>query len=148
MKIKLSLFFALAVLVAFLTPRAAHADLGWYSATLVGTWKHAESGMVYTFKSDATYTFTNPKPGDSRIVAQSGWWKIATPTEKESGGSPEGPVALITKMRKVTFLEEHGLRHTKSLVLDTRSVLDFLGADMEKKPDISLIDSMKWTRVK
>ena len=148
MKIKLSLFWVLAVLMAALTPRAAHADLGWYSASLVGTWKHAETGMVYEFKSDATYTFTNPRPGDSRIVAQSGWWKIAQPTEKESGGNPEGPVALITKMRKVTFLEEHGLRHTESLVSDTRSTLNFLGNDGGKRPDVALINDMKWKRVK
>ena len=148
MKIKLCFVLFVATLMAMLTPRAAHADLGWYSATLVGTWKHAESGMVYKFKANATYSLTIPKPGDSHIVAETGWWKVAQPTEKESGGNPEGPAALITKTRKVTFLEDHGLLHTENIVSDTRSILDFLGDDDSKKPDICLINSMKWTRVK
>ena len=148
MKITLSLFFVLAALAAVLTPRAAHAGLSYWSAALIGTWKSPETGAVYQFKSDATYTYTNPKPGDSRIVAESGWWKIAQPTEKESGGSQQGPVALIIKMRKVTFLEEHGLRHTESIKSDARSVVDTVFEQDKENPNLYRINGVNWKRVK
>lgn len=148
MKLKLSLTLFIAALMALLMPRAAHADLGYWSAALVGTWKHPKTGAVYRFNSDATYTMTSPKPNHERIVGSSGWWKIVQPTEKESGGSLEGPVALLIKQRKTTFLEEHGLRHTENLKMDYRLVVDTIGAPGEKNRNLYQIDGVNWKRVK
>ena len=147
MKIKLSLFFVLAALMAVLTPRAAHADLGYWSAALIGTWKNPRNGDVYRFNSNATYTMTSLKPSHERIIASSGWWKIVQPTEKESGGSQEGPVALLVKQRKITFLEESGLRHTEDFKFDYRLVVDTIGEADEKNRDLYRIDGVNWNRV-
>lgn len=148
MKLKLSFTLFVAALMALLTPRAAHADLGYWSAALLGTWKNPQTGEIYRFNSNATYTMTSPKPTHERVVASSGWWKIVQPTQKESGGSLEGPVALLIKQRKITFLEEHGLRHTENLKLDTRLVVDTVGAPGEKNRNLYQIDGVNWKRVK
>lgn len=85
-------FVALCPLV-FAAP--ARADLGFWSAALVGTWRHPSNGDTYQFKPGATYHF---RAGAAKRraggLSHSGFWKIVQPTEKESGGSMEGPVAL------------------------------------------------------
>ena len=148
MKTKISLFLAVATLLFVLAPRAAHADLGYWSAALIGAWKNPETGEIYRFNSDATYTMTAPKPDHERIVGSSGWWKIVQPTEKESGGSQEGPVALLIKQRKITFLEESGRRHTENFKTDYRLVVNTVIVDDAENRNLYTIDDEIWKRIK
>lgn len=148
MKFKLSFALALLMLCALLSPRAARADLGYWSAALVGTWKHPTNGNVYRFNSDATYTLTYAKPTEEGVAATSGYWKIVQPTQKESGGSMEGPVALLIKQRKLTFQEDDGRRYTRNFPFQYRLVVDTVIVDGEDKRDLYRIDGATWKRVK
>ena len=148
MKLKLSLLLGVAALMAMLMPRAAHADLGYWSAALVGTWKHPQTGAVYRFNSDATYTMTHAKPTTENVVGSSGWWKIAQPNQKESGGSQEGPVALILKTRKITMLGQNGKRYTSDIKVESRSVVNTVFVDDAENRNLYRINGVNWKRVK
>jgi hypothetical protein len=123
MKIKFSFASMLLMFMAVLSPRAAHADLGYWSAMLVGTWRHPTSGDVYRFKSDATYSWSRAKPTAKSVSGGSGYWKIVQPTTEESGGSQEGPVALLLKQRKLVF-QKNGRRYTRNSKAEKRLVVD------------------------
>ncbi|RYG57635.1 hypothetical protein EON80_28050 [bacterium] len=120
--------------MAFLTlgSQAAHADLGFWSGHLVGVWKQPVSGDVYRFNSNATYSFT---PKAKKTATHSGWWKVVMPTEAESGGGAEGPVAVRLKL-------------SGSVAKERRLVVDAL-----YKPDHVVdkryyrIGGVKWVRV-
>ncbi len=148
MKFKLSLLLGVAALLFALAPRAAHADLGYWSAALVGTWKHPQTGEVYRFNSDATFTHSYAKPTEENVVGASGWWKIAQPTAKESGGSQEGPVALIFKTRKITILGQNGKRYTSDIKNDSRSVVNTVFVKDAENRNLYRIDGVNWKRVK
>ena len=91
---------ALLLGLTLLPLRAARADLGFWSQALVGTWRHPGNGDLYRFNSNATYTFTSGRAKRrAGQLSHSGHWKIVQPTEKESGGSMEGPVALVLDSR-------------------------------------------------
>ena len=147
MKLKLSLTLFVALLMALFAPRAAHADLGYWSAALIGTWKHPQTGDVYRFKSDATYTMSHAKPTTEMVAGSSGWWKIAQPTEKESGGRPEGPVALILKQRKLFFNDE-GRKYSSNLKMEYRLVVDTISTGEKDNKNLYRIDGVNWKRVK
>ena len=148
MKVKNSLIFLVALLLAVLTPRAARADLGYWSAALIGTWKHPQTGDIYRFNSDATYTQTYAKPTEEAVKGASGWWKIVQPTAKESGGSMEGPVALLLKQRKITFQEDDGRVYTRNLKNEYRLVVNTVGVGDEEDKNFYRIDGINWKRVK
>lgn len=107
------LVFCLFFLLNFAA--AARADLGFWSAALVGIWRHPKSGDTYRFRSDATYVF---QAGSAKRragnISHSGHWKIVQPTQKESGGSMEGPVALRLDSKTRTVLEGQLPRVLKS----------------------------------
>ena len=146
MKIKFSLIFVVALLMAALTPRAAHADLGYWSAALIGNWKNPKTGDVYRFKSDATYTLTYAKPTEQKLSVTSGYWKIVQPTEKESGGSMEGPVALLIKQRKITFKEDDGRTYTRNFKNDYRLVVNTVFVEDAEDRNQYRIDGANWKR--
>ncbi len=148
MKIKLSPVLALAAFSALLTPRAAHADLGYWSAALVGNWKNPQTGATYRFNSNATYTLIYAKATHENVVAASGWWKIVQPTEKESGGSQEGPVALLLKTRKITLLGQNGKRYTSGIKVDSRLVANTVIVDGAENRNLYRIGGVNWKRVK
>lgn len=127
-------------------PRAAHADLGYWSAALVGTWKHPTTGDVYHFNSNATYTLTNAKPSKKGVAGSWGYWKIVQPTAKESGGSMEGPVALLIKQRKVT-LQKDRRRYTRNGKMDYRLVVNTVRDNKGDKKNLYSIDGAQWKRV-
>ncbi len=147
MKLKFPLFFAFAIFVALITPRAAHADLGYWSAALVGTWKHPQTGEIYRFNSNATYTTTYAKPTTEMVAGSSGWWKIAQPTEKESGGGQEGPVALILKQRKLLFNNE-GRKYNRNFKMEYRLIVDTVTADDAENKNLYRIAGVNWKRIK
>ncbi len=102
--------------ITFLPAVPARADLGFWSHNLVGTWRHPTNGDRYRFGSDATYTFSaGPFKRRSGQLSHSGFWKIVNPTQRESGGSQEGPVALVLNARTRIVLQGR-----KRVVLDTR----------------------------
>lgn len=91
--------------LAFPLP-TARADLGFWSARLVGTWRHPKHGDQYQFRSDATYTFwAGASKRRAGNLSHRGFWKVVAPTFKESGGSQEGPVALLLKSTSRVVLE-------------------------------------------
>ena len=147
MKLKLSLSLGVAALMFAFAPRAAHADLEYWSAALFGTWKHPRTGDLYRFNSNATYTLTYAKVGEQHRAATSGWWKIVQPTQKESGGSQEGPVALLLKQRKVTFLEPHGQKRTENRKKDYRLVVNTVETEAGSNRNLYWIDGAQWKRV-
>lgn len=110
----LSLFFVL------FSVQIARADLGFWSAALVGKWRNPKSGDTYRFRSDATYVFqagsAKRRAAKRRAGnrAHSGFWKIVQPTKRESQGSMEGPVALRLDSRTRTVLEARKLRVLRS----------------------------------
>lgn len=136
-----------ATFMALLTPRAAHADLGYWSAALIGTWKHPQTSEIYRFNSNATYTVTYAKPTTEMVAGSSGWWKIAQPTEKESGGSQEGPVALILKQRKLFFNDE-GRKYSSNLKMQHRLIVDTVIVDDAENRNLYRIDGINWKRLK
>ncbi len=91
--------FWLMGILAFASPiKIARADLGFWSARLVGSWRHPTNGDLYQFRSNATYTFragAAKKRGSH--ISHSGFWKIVPPTDREAGGGMEGQVALRLK---------------------------------------------------
>ena len=133
-KIKISLFWVLAALMVALTPRAAHADLGFWTKNLIGVWTHPVTMDQYIFRSDAKYIKTNNKSG-AGAVSEEGWWKIVQATEKE-GGSMEGPVTLVLKARK-RITGPLGKETTKPFVRQTRHVVDvaYKGKEMDAAID-------------
>ncbi|RYX81706.1 hypothetical protein EON83_22745 [bacterium] len=146
-------FTALGMLVgATLLPASlAHADLGFWSKALIGTWRHPSNGDVYRFNSNATYTFTAGKANArSGQLSHSGYWKIAQPTERESGGSMEGPVALVVKPRSRVVLRS-GRKVTVATTRSFRLVVDVAfkshGDERETDPDYYNISGVKWRRV-
>ncbi len=93
----------------------ARADLGFWSSALIGKWRHPTSGDTYQFRSDATYVF---RAGSAKrragLLSHSGFWKIVQPTQKESQGSMEGPVALLLDSRQRTVLKGQESRVLRS----------------------------------
>lgn len=147
MKFKLSLLLGVAALLSVLAPRAAHADLGYWSKSLVGNWFHPVTRDLYIFKSNATYTRVIDK-GNSKAVTEEGWWKIVQPTPSESGGSQEGPVALVLKARKSTTTNQVGDKGvTKKLKRDSRHVVDIIADGEKTNRDFYLFDGIKLERV-
>ena len=142
MKTKASFASMLLMFMVVLSPRAAHADLGYWSAMLVGIWRHPTSGDVYRFKSDATYSRSRAKPTVKSVIGDSGYWKIVQPTTKESGGSQEGPVALLLKQRKLVF-QKNGRRYARNSRIEKRLVVDTVGNKNYYK-----IDGTNWKSVK
>ncbi|HEX8833818.1 MAG TPA: hypothetical protein VF719_06435 [Abditibacteriaceae bacterium] len=139
---KSSFALLLLMFMAALSPRAAHADLGFWSARLVGIWRHPASGDVYRFDSNATYTYSPAGQTSKNVIGSSGYWKIVQPTDKESGGSQEGPVALLLKQRKLV-LQKEGRRHTRNSIREKRLVVD-----TTKDRNLYKIDGTIWKRVK
>lgn len=148
MKLKLPLLLLLAAAMALLTPHVARADLGYWSAALVGTWKHPATGDLYRFNSDATYTLINAKPTSEAVAGSSGYWKIVQPTPKESSGSQEGPVALLIKQRVIRFKEDDGRQYTRNLKMEYRLVVNTVIVDGAEKKNLYTIDRAQWKRVK
>ena len=146
---KLKFLLALALLLLAISARVARADLGFWSNALVGTWRHPRSGDVYRFRSDATYEFVaGPRKAKAGELSHSGWWKIAQPTRKESGGSQEGPVALVIKARKRTVAGKGGTR-TLATKRDFRLVVNTVlidGKGMTR--ELYRIDGVTWKRVR
>lgn len=128
--------------MAVLSPRAAHADLGYWSAALVGTWRHPTTGDVYRFNSNATYTWSHARPTAESVIGGSGYWKIVQPTTKESGGSQEGPVALLLKQRKLVF-KKHRRRYARNVKMEERLVVNTV-----RNKNFYYIDGTNWKRVK
>lgn len=142
-------FCLLGLLLLFFSPQAARADLGFWSAHLVGTWRHPKSGDKYHFRSDATYQFKGGAKNRRRgNVSHSGFWKIVQPTEKESGGSMEGPVALSLRSTSRTVLQGGRERVLKSNRV-FRIVVDTVQSDSEWIDKNGYwIGGTKWKRVK
>ena len=149
MKRKLSFALLFLMLLAVLSPRAARADLGYWSAALVGSWRHPTTGDVYRFNSNATYTWTRAKATVESVIGSSGYWKIVQPTAKESGGSQEGPVALILKQRKIVFENENsGKRYSSNLKMDSRLVVNTVIVNDAENRNLFRIEGANWKRVK
>lgn len=134
--------------MAFST-QTARADLGFWSAALRGVWLNPQNGDRYQFRSNATYTFwAGNSKSRSQSVSHSGWWKIAPPTQKESGGSMEGPVALVLRSTARTVSQggrERILKSTRTF----RIVVDTVQSDGERiDKDFYRIGKVKWKRVK
>ncbi|BCM89302.1 hypothetical protein IAD21_01147 [Abditibacteriota bacterium] len=127
----------------------AHADLGFWSRALIGTWRHPTNGDLYRFNSNATYTFTAGKASArTGQLAHSGSWKIAQPTQRESGGSMEGPVALVLNSHNRT-IKRNGRKVTLTSTRSFRLVVDVVhkgGEDIE--PNHYYIGRTKWIRVR
>ncbi len=147
MKLK-NLTVLLAICVLSATVQTARADLGYWSAALVGFWNHPTNGDVYHFYSDATYTFYKFQKTGNRegLVSHSGWWKIYDPGNKVSGS--HGPVGLRLKARRQVVLRD-GKRHT----LKTRRVDELLvntsfgvEGDPSENGQYYLMDGVKWAR--
>lgn len=145
MKTKFLLFLLVAALG--LMPRPAHANLGYWSAALVGTWKHPATGDVYRFNSNATYTLTNSRSSKTGVIKSWGYWKIVQPTAKESGGGMEGPVALLVKQRKITLQRNSGRRYTRNRRMDYRLVVDTVRVNGMDKRNLYIIDGAQWKRI-
>jgi hypothetical protein len=87
MKIKLpncmgiiSWLLVINVLLGALWIPSARADAGWFSAILVGKWRHAQSGERYHFRSDGSYTFWTGKAARrSGTLEYSGRWRTFNP---------------------------------------------------------------------
>ncbi len=127
----------------------AQADLGSWSHALIGTWRNPTSGDLYRFSPNATYTFT---AGQAKArggqLAHSGYWKIAKPTESESGGSMEGPVALVLNSRTRT-VRRNGRKVTLVSHRSFRLVVDVVQNDeREIDPNHYIIGHAKWVRVR
>lgn len=146
--------FWLAGLICALTlgnVGTVRADLGFWSAHLVGTWRHPSNGDRYQFRSDATYTFfAGAAKRRNGNVSHSGFWKIVQPTAKESGGSPEGPVALRLNAHSRVVLEGKKPRVLRSnrifrLVVDV-TVIPKEDNLVDKK--YYLINRTRWVRVR
>ena len=140
---KLFLFCAL-----LFTPLAARADLGFWGANLVGTWRHPVSGDRYHFRSDATYTFTaGAAKRRTGQMSHVGFWKIVEPTPRESGGSLEGPVALLLKSRRRVVWENSKRRMLRSNRV-FRLVVDVMVRE-ENRVDKRYyhIGGVKWVRM-
>ncbi|PQV65152.1 hypothetical protein B1R32_102160 [Abditibacterium utsteinense] len=128
----------------------ARADLGFWSAHLVGTWRHPTNGDIYRFRSNATYSFFVGKAKRrGGNLSHSGYWKIVQPTSKESGGSMEGPVALRLDSKSRTVLEGK-----KSRVLKSNRRFRVL-VDIVQKSEDGLVDKnhyiingARWIRVR
>ncbi len=136
--------------VSFLPATTARADLGFWSRALVGTWRHPTNGDRYRFGSDATYTFSaGPYKRKGGQLSHSGFWKIVQPTQAESGGSMEGPVALVLRSRSRVVK-----RGRQRVVLDSRRSFRIV---VDTSPDENgegvvddryYIGGAKWIRVR
>lgn len=138
----------LLMVLAVASPRAARADLGYWSAALVGTWRHPTNGDVYRFNSDATYTFT---PGGAARqhghLWHSGWWKIGQPTAKERAAM-HGPVALIIKARRRTVIDGSSTQVVPTKRDFRLLVNTVLVEGKGDSRDLYRIDGVNWRRVK
>lgn len=125
------------------------ADLGFWSAHLVGTWRHPSNGDRYQFRSDATYTFfAGAAKRRNGNWSHSGFWKIVEPTAKESGGSLEGPVALSLKARNRVVFEGKKPRVLRSNRI-FRLVVDVaLKEDNFVAKKYYFINGTRWVRVR
>lgn len=97
-------FWVLGLLLLAFAP-AAHADLGFWSAALIGKWRHPTNGDTYQFRRDSTYIFRAGAKRSAGNLSHAGFWKIVQPTQQESGGSLEGPVVLSLKSTSRVVLE-------------------------------------------
>lgn len=126
-------FWLLGLFLGLLAPIAS-ADLGFWSAKLVGKWRHPQNGDFYEFRSNATYTFrAGAAKRRAGNISHSGFWKIVPPTLREAGGGMEGPVALL--------LKSNG--QTRRLVADT-----VRSSDGEMVRNRYLIGGARWKRVR
>lgn len=138
----------LAAFFSFFAMPIAHADLGYWSAALVGNWRHPSNGDRYQFHSNGTYIFTSgPAKARTGHLSHSGFWKIVQPTQKESGGSLEGPVALILRSKTRVVLERKRriLRSNRTFRILVDSAAD--GEENSMRSDY-YIDGVRWKRVK
>lgn len=150
---RLSVLSAVLLTTSLVPIRVAHADLGFWSRALVGTWRHPTNGDRYRFGSDATYTFTaGPAKRRSGQLSHSGFWRITQPTEEESGGSQEGPVALVLNAR-MRVVRRGGQRVVLNTKRSFRLVVDVLPVDIEQNEEgrdnnFYFIGRTKWIRVR
>jgi hypothetical protein len=138
----------LVAALVLLPNSVARADLGFWSQSLVGIWRHPSNGDVHRFRRDATYTFTPGAPAARRGKhAHWGFWRIEKATAKEAPG-PHGPVALILKW--------HGRsvqRKGREVVLRDRGSLRLLvdvPPDSIKDTYVTryIINGVRWIRVR
>lgn len=138
----------LAICVLSSVTQTARADLGYWSAALVGTWKHPTNGDVYRFNSDATYTFYKFRKNvkSDGVILHSGWWKIYDAGRKVFG--PHGPVGLRLKART-----REVMRAGKRRTMKTNRVFELLvntpfgvEGDPSENGKYYLLDGVKWLR--
>ena len=150
MKIKLSFALVLGLMLALFAPRAAHADLGYYSQSLLGTWEHPTNGDVLEFHSDATYIFTaGPEKRRGGDFVHRGFWKLYTvDTPPESGES-----GLLLKVRSRVVMEDGGKR-TYNMTQELRHRIEYPSyegddgtAAATKENNFYIIDGAKWKRL-
>ncbi len=151
MKIKLSLALVVGLMLAFFAPRAAHADLGYYSQSLLGTWEHPTNGDVLEFHSDATYIFTaGPAKRRGGNFMHRGFWKLY-----DVDGAPEGGESgLLLKVRSRVAWDEEGDKRTSKVNEELRHRIEypsFEGDDgtaaATKENNAYYIDAAKWKRL-
>ena len=82
-----TLWVLVGLLLTVLSGRTkpAQADEGWFSALLVGKWRHIKTGEQYHFRSDGAYTFFTGSAQRRRgVLEYSGRWRTFNP-------DPAGP---------------------------------------------------------
>ncbi len=151
MKIKFSFALVLGLMLALFAPRAAHADLGYYSQSLLGTWEHPTNGDVLEFHSDATYIFTaGPEKRRGGNAMHRGFWKLYNvDTAPESGES-----GLLLKVRSRVAWDEEGDKRTYKVNEELRHRIEYPGyegddgtAEATKENNFYIIDGTKWKRL-
>ena len=139
----------LMMFFAFFAIQNARADLGYWSAALVGNWRHPSNGDRYRFNSNGSYVFTSgPAKARGGNLSHSGFWKIVQPTEKESGGSFHGPVALILRSRSRVVRESRRRRVVRSH-RTFRILVDSAASEEENSLQSDYyIGGVRWKRVR